>query len=290
MRIVVTGGAGFIGSHIAVYLKERGFKTVAVDSLERASGVERLERAGVPLIKGDVRSADLPHADAVIHAAAYISVEESWERPYEYMWNNVAATAKVAKQCADMGAHLIYISSAAVYGEPQRIPTSEDHPTRPLSPYGLSKLAGEQVAQMLAPKTAVLRLFNVYGPSQTGLYAGVIAKFLERAKRGLPPVVFGDGGQTRDFIHVSDVVRFVEVVLERGVAGVFNVGTGRAASIRELADLVIRLARLDGGPVYAPPRPGDIKHSVADITRARRLGWEPRVRIEEGLRELWATW
>ncbi len=139
MRVVVTGGAGFVGSHVAAYLAERGFRVVAVDNLERASAVRRLEEVGVPLVVGDVRSADLPPADAVVHAAAYINVEESWERPYDYMWNNAAATARVAKQCAETGARLVYISSAAVYGEPQHLPINENHPTKPLSPYGLSK-------------------------------------------------------------------------------------------------------------------------------------------------------
>jgi UDP-glucose 4-epimerase len=174
VRVEVTDGAGFVGSHVAAYLAERGFRVVAVDSLERASAVRRLEEVGVPLVVGDVRRVDLPPADAVVHAAAYINVEESWERPYDYMWNNAAATARVAKRCAETGARLIYISWAAVYGEPQRLPIDEDHPTRSLSPYGLSKLAGKQVAQMLAPGAAVLRLFNVYGPGQTGPYAGVI--------------------------------------------------------------------------------------------------------------------
>ena len=286
---MVTGGAGFVGSHVAAYLAERGFRVVAVDNLERASAVKRLEEAGVPLVVGDVRHMDLPPADAVVHAAAYISVDESWERPYDYMWNNAAATARVAKQCAETGARLIYISSAAVYGEPQHLPIDESHSTRPLSPYGLSKLVGEQMTQMLAPGAAVLRLFNVYGPGQTGPYAGVIAKFVERAKRGLPPVIYGDGTQTRDFIHVADVARLVEVVLDRGVAGVYNVGTGRAVSIRELAAIVMRLAGLGGEPLYTPPRPGDIRHSAADITRARSLGWEPQIEIEEGLRELWTS-
>jgi UDP-glucose 4-epimerase len=290
VRVVVTGGAGFIGSHVAAYLAERGFRVVAVDNLKRASAVRRLEEVGVPLVVGDVRHVDLPPADAVVHAAAYISVEESWERPYDYMWNNAAATARVAKRCAETGARLVYISSAAVYGEPQRLPIDESHPTRPLSPYGLSKLAGEQITQMLAPGAAILRLFNVYGPGQTGPYAGVVSKFIERAKRGLPPVIYGDGTQTRDFVHVADVARFVEVVLDRGAAGVYNVGTGRAASIRELAAIVMRLAGLNGEPLYAPPRPGDIKHSVADVTKARALGWEPRVPLEEGLRRLWTTW
>jgi UDP-glucose 4-epimerase len=290
VRVVVTGGAGFVGSHVAVYLVERGFRVVAVDSLERASAVRRLEEVGVTLIVGDVRSVDLPPSDAVVHAAAYISVDESWERPYDYMWNNAAATARVAKQCAETGARLVYISSAAVYGEPQRLPIDENHPTKPLSPYGLSKLAGEQVAQMLAPGAAVLRLFNVYGPGQTGPYAGVVSKFIERAKGGLPPVIYGDGTQTRDFVHVADVAQFVEVVLDRGAAGVFNVGTGRAVSIRELATIVMRLAGLSGEPLYAPPRPGDIKHSAADVTKAKLLGWQPQIPLEEGLRELWTTW
>jgi len=289
MRVVITGGAGFIGSHVAAYLAERGFRVVAVDSLERASAVRRLEEAGVPLVVGDVRLVDLPPADAVVHAAAYINVEESWERPYDYMWNNAAATARVAKQCAKTGARLVYISSAAVYGEPQRLPIDESHPTRPLSPYGLSKLAGEQITQMLAPGAAVLRLFNVYGPGQTGPYAGVVSKFIERAKRGLLPVIYGDGSQTRDFVHVADVAQFVEFVLERGAAGVFNVGTGRAVSIRELAAIVMRLAGLGGEPLYGPPRPGDIKHSVADVTKAKSLGWQPQIGIEEGLRELWSS-
>jgi UDP-glucose 4-epimerase len=290
VRVVVTGGAGFVGSHVAAHLAERGFRVVAVDNLERASAVKRLEEVGVPLVVGDVRHVDLPPADVVVHAAAYINVEESWERPYDYMWNNAAATARVTKRCAETGARLVYISSAAVYGEPQRLPIDESHPTKPLSPYGLSKLAGEHVAQMLAPGAAVLRLFNVYGPGQTGTYAGVVSKFVERAKRGLPPVIYGDGTQTRDFIHVADVARLVEVVLDRGAAGVFNVGTGRAVSIRELAAIVMRLAGLGGEPLYGPPRPGDIKHSAAEVSKARALGWEPQMPLEEGLRRLWTTW
>jgi UDP-glucose 4-epimerase len=143
---------------------------------------------------------------------------------------------------------------------------------------------------MLAPGAAVLRLFNVYGPGQTGPYAGVISKFVERAKRGLSPVIYGDGTQTRDFIHVADVARFVEVVLDRGAAGVFNVGTGRAVSIRELAAIVMRLAGLGGEPLYGPPRPGDIKHSAADVSKAKSLGWQPQMPLEEGLRRLWTTW
>lgn len=290
VRVVVTGGAGFIGSHVAVYLKSLGFDVIAVDNLERASAVGRLEEAGVPLVVADLRYAELPRGDAVIHAAAYISVGESWEKPYEYMWNNAAVTAKVGREAARSGAYLVYLSSAAVYGNPLYTPIDEGHPTRPTSPYGLSKLAGEEALALLRNaglKYAVARLFNVYGPGQTGPYAGVITRFLERAKRGLPPVIYGTGEQTRDFIHVADVARLVAALLEKGAQGVFNVGTGRAVSIRDLARMVMKLAGLDGGPAYADPRPGDIMHSVADISKARGLGWGPRIALEEGLAQLW---
>ncbi|AFA40069.1 UDP-glucose 4-epimerase [Pyrobaculum oguniense TE7] len=290
MKIVVTGGAGFIGSHVAAHLKSRGFDVVVVDSLERASGARRLKEAGVPLVEGDLRFVEIPKCDAVVHAAAYISVEESWEKPYEYMWNNAAVTAKVGKEALRMGAFLVYLSSAAVYGNPIYTPIDEEHPTRPTSPYGLSKLAGEEALAMLRNaglKYAVARLFNVYGPGQTGPYAGVITKFIERARAGLPPVIFGSGEQTRDFVHVLDVARFVETLVEKGAQGVFNVGTGRAVSIKELARVVMKLAGIGGEPIYASPRPGDIAHSVANIKKARGLGWEPKITLEEGLAQLW---
>ena len=289
MRVVVTGGAGFIGSHVAVYLKSRGFDVVAVDNLERASGVDRLKEAGVPLVVADLRREELPRCDAVVHAAAYISVEESWEKPYEYLWNNAAVTAKVGREALRMGAYLVYISSAAVYGNPIYLPIDEEHPTRPTSPYGLSKLAGEEALALLRNaglKYAVTRLFNVYGPGQTGPYAGVITRFLERARAGLPPVILGTGEQTRDFIHVLDVARFISLLIEKGAEGVYNVGTGMAVSIRELAHMVMKLAGIHGEPIYTDPRPGDILYSVANIEKARGLGWEPRIELKEGLRQI----
>lgn len=290
VKIVVTGGAGFIGSHVAAHLKSRGFDVVAVDSLERASGLGRLRATEVPLVVADLRRDELPRGDAMVHAAAYISVDESWEKPYEYMWNNAAVTAKVGKEALRMGAFLVYLSSAAVYGNPVYTPIDEEHPTRPTSPYGLSKLAGEEALALLQSaglKYAAARLFNVYGPGQTGPYAGVITKFIERARAGLPPVIFGSGEQTRDFIHVLDVALFIETLVEKGAQGVFNVGTGRAVSIKELARVVMKLAGIGGEPIYASPRPGDIAHSVANIKKARGLGWEPKITLEEGLAQLW---
>lgn len=289
VKVAVVGGAGFIGSHVSIFLKERGFDVVVVDSLERANSADVLGEAGVPLIVADVRRDELPGADVYIHAAAYIDVEESWERPYEYAVNNAAATLRLAKRALEIGAFLVYVSSAAVYGQPRYLPVDEGHPTEPTSPYGLTKLWGEQAVSLYSKvglRHAVVRPFNVYGPRQRGPYAGVIARFVERARRGLPPIIYGDGKQTRDFIHVSDVASLIAAVVERGAEGTYNAGTGRAVSVAQLARLIARLAGLDADPVYAPSRPGDIRHSVADIRRARTLGWEPRIRLEDGVRQL----
>ncbi|MEM3997155.1 MAG: GDP-mannose 4,6-dehydratase [Pyrobaculum sp.] len=290
--IVITGGAGFIGSHLALELRRRSFDVVAVDNMERAKAADLLEREGVPLVRADVRFGELPRGDVYIHAAAYIDVEESWQTPFEYAVNNAAATLRLAKKAWEEGAFFVYISSAAVYGEPKRLPIDEGHPTEPISPYGLTKLWGEQAAALYGRaglKYAVVRPFNVYGPRQSGPYAGVITKFVERARAGLPPVIYGDGEQTRDFIHVEDVARLVAAVVERRAEGVYNAGTGRAVSINQLARLVMRLAGVDGEPQYASPRPGDIRHSVADVTKAKALGWEPRIELEEGIRRLLAA-
>ncbi|MEM0335665.1 MAG: NAD-dependent epimerase/dehydratase family protein [Thermofilum sp.] len=296
MKVLVTGGAGFVGGHVALLLAEKGYSVVALDNLERPSRytLSRLREAGVQLVVSDVRGqVSCAGFDAVVHAAAYIDVAESVEKPLEYFENNAIATAKLAKACSDSGAELfIYLSSAAVYGEPTYLPVREDHPTRPISPYGLSKLMGEQVLEVFSKVYGLsyltLRLFNVYGPGQSAAYAGVIAKFVERAARGLPPVIFGDGSQTRDFVHVRDVARAVLAALERGLRNeVLNVASGKPTSILELAKLVTRLAGLELEPVYDRPRPGDVKHSYADIAKAReRLGFQPLVSLEEGVREL----
>ncbi|MEL9989881.1 MAG: GDP-mannose 4,6-dehydratase [Thermoproteus sp.] len=290
--IVVTGGAGFIGSHVAVELKRRGHEVVAVDNLERAKAADLLEREGVPLVVADVRTGEIPRGEAYIHAAAYIDVEESWQRPFEYAVNNAAATLRLAKKAWEERAFFVYISSAAVYGEPRRLPIDENHPTEPISPYGLTKLWGEHAVALYGRaglKYAVVRPFNVYGPRQSGPYAGVITKFVERARAGLPPVIYGDGEQTRDFIHVEDVAKLVAAITEKKAEGVYNAGTGKATSINQLARLVMRLAGVEGEPLYAPPRPGDVRHSVADIKKVRSLGWEPRVELEEGIKRLLAT-
>ncbi|MEM2293940.1 MAG: GDP-mannose 4,6-dehydratase [Candidatus Bathyarchaeia archaeon] len=299
MKVLITGGAGFIGHNVAIFLRDFGFDVAVFDNLKRSAefSVKRLAERNIPLIKGDVLNAHtlneaLRDVDVVIHAAAYINVKESFKRPTLYLKNNVIGTASVAEACLNKGVKLlIYLSSAAVYGEPISTPISETHPTNPISPYGLSKMMGEEVVKFYSKyglKHVILRLFNVYGPRQSKAYAGVITRFIERAVEGFQPIIYGDGEQTRDFVHVKDVSEAIKQTMERDVVNeTFNIGSGAPTKIKELANLVINLANLKCKPVYRHPRAGDIKHSYADISKAKRLlGFRPKVSLKEGLKEL----
>ncbi|MBO3800389.1 MAG: NAD-dependent epimerase/dehydratase family protein [Candidatus Brockarchaeota archaeon] len=299
MKILITGGAGFIGHNLAIYLKNNGFNVEVIDSFERSTtfAIKRLEEADVPAIRISIIETEsmrrfFKEADAVIHAAAYVDVAESMEKPLIYLENNVLGTASVVKASLETGVGLlIYLSSAAVYGDPIRLPIDENHPTNPISPYGLSKLMGEEVVRFFSKyglKQIVLRLFNIYGPGQNAAYAGVITKFFERVRKGLPPIVYGDGEQTRDFIHVDDVAEAVKLVLESACVGeVLNIGSGNPTRIRDLATLVMRLHGVSGEPIYTNERLGDIKHSCADISKARKLlGFKPRINLEHGLKKV----
>ncbi|MEM3550707.1 MAG: NAD-dependent epimerase/dehydratase family protein [Candidatus Bathyarchaeia archaeon] len=299
MKVLITGGAGFIGHNVAMFLRDFGFDVVVFDSLKRSSesSVKRLIERNIPMLKGDVLNAyalndALRGVDVVVHAAAYISVGESFKKPTLYLKNNVLGTASIAKACLNKGVKLlIYLSSAAVYGEPVNPPISEMHPTNPTSPYGLSKLMGEEVVRFYSKyglKHVILRLFNVYGLGQSKAYAGVVAKFIERAVKGLPPIIYGDGEQTRDFMHVNDVSEAIKQTIEKNVVNeTFNIGSGIPTKIKDLAELVMNIVKLDRKPIHRKPRVGDIKHSYADISKAENLiDFKPRVNLNEGLKEL----
>jgi len=240
----------------------------------------------------DVVEKAVKGVDAVIHLAALIDVAESIEKPDLYFDVNARGTYNIAKACKGVSV-LVFASSCAVYGEPVKLPVAEDCTIAPKSPYAATKVAGEAFIQAYSNlydyRYAILRLFNVYGPKQSKAYAGVIIEFIKRVSRGEPPIIFGDGEQTRDFIHVGDVVSAVMRVLTNEKAwGVFNIGSGKPVTINQLAKLILKLMnREDLEPVYAPPRPGDIRHSVADIAKARKvLGFEPRISLEEGVKSL----
>lgn len=293
--ILVTGGAGFIGSHIAEALVEDNAVRV-LDDLSTG------QRENVPetadLIVGDVRdddqlSAAMEGVDLVFHEAAVVSVTRSIERPREANRTNAAATVALLENARAEDARVVFASSAAVYGHPESVPIAEGDPQRPTSPYGVSKLTADQYVRLYADlydlPTVSLRYFNAYGPGQPGGdYSGVISTFLEQAGNDEPITVEGDGRQTRDFVHVSDLVRAnLRAATTTHVGEAYNVGTGNAITIERLARLVREATGADSPIEFVDPRQGDIRHSRADTSAAReRLGFEASVDLEAGLRTI----
>ena len=305
LRILVTGAAGFIGSHVVEELAgEQGdgrerHEILAVDDfsagrVERAGGitVQRLDVTR-PGEVGEAFRAFRP--EAVIHLAAQVSVERSLERPDHDVDVNVYGTLNVLRAAARAGTRrVVFASSAAVYGNPRRLPVDESHPLEPLSVYGRSKLMAEWLVQEYARgrgfEYVILRLGNVYGPRQRPETGPVVARFFLDALAGRGPVIHGDGLQTRDFVYVRDVARAFRRALAGPANLVANIAGGTATAIRDLAERVCRLVGAGEGdgrrvePRFGPPRPGDIRDSVLDNRVAREvLGWEPQVDLATGL-------
>jgi UDP-glucose 4-epimerase len=293
-NVLVTGGAGFIGGHIARTLADDN--DVAVLDIRADAPSE-----AVSLIEGDIRDEDtveaaVADADVVFHEAAMVSVDESVAKPKASHDVNARGTLNVLEAARTNDARVVLASSAAVYGDPDETPVPETHPLEPTSPYGLDKLASDHYARLYHDlyglETAALRYFNVYGPGQTGGdYAGVIEVFLEQARNGDPITVHGDGEQTRDFVHIDDVVQANLLAAETDAVGeAFNVGTGESVTIRRLAELLRDAVDSDSEIVHTDPREGDIRYSCADINNARdELGYEPAFELEAGLRTLVAS-
>lgn len=297
-KVVVTGGAGFIGSNLAEALVEGGYDVVVVDDLSTGR-IENLHtlRERLELVRGSITNLELLRdvlkgATCVFHQAAIPSVQRSVESPLATNEANVNGTLKVLIAARDCGVEkVVYASSSSVYGDTPELPKREDMVPEPLSPYAVSKLAGEHYCEVFSEvyglKTVCLRYFNVYGPRQdpTSQYAAVIPSFITRVLDGKPPVIYGDGEQTRDFTFVKDVVRANILAMERG-EGVLNIACGRRVSINELAHKVMEIVGVELEPIYESPRQGDVRHSLADISRAKaELGYEPAYDLVEGLKE-----
>jgi UDP-glucose 4-epimerase len=303
LKALVTGGAGFIGSHLVDRLVDSGYVVRVVDDLSTGSLEnihDPLKNGRVEFVEGDVRNASVVErcvegVDVVFHLAAVASVPFSVEHPHFTFDVNVKGTMNLLRSCSRKKVcKLVYVSSCAVYGEPEFLPITEEHPTRPISPYAESKLAGEKFCLGFHKErllcAAVLRLFNVYGPRQGNSdYAGVITRFVERCRQGLPLVVYGDGEQSRDFVNVSDVVEGIvrSAESEGAEAEIFNIGSGVPTSINELAEIFMDLGGVDLGVSSEAARVGDIKQSYADISKAEKvLGYHPKVCLRDGLRDL----
>jgi UDP-glucose 4-epimerase len=303
-EILVTGGAGFIGSHIVDRLLDEELKVRVLDNLstgEKKNLAQHKNKKSFQFIEGDIRNFDLVKkavegVDAVIHEAALVSVTRSIENPLLSNEINVTGTVNLLKACTD--AHVkrfVLASSCAVYGDTKTLPNHENLAPKPLAPYAADKLAAENYAKVFHEvyglETVSLRYFNVYGPRQKyGPYSGVISIFINRLLKNEPPIICGDGKQTRDFINIKDVVKANMLALSKQKAAgeVFNISTGETTTINKLAETIQKIMdKTDLKPVHAEPRPGDIKHSYGDINKAKRnLEYTPKVQLEEGLSEL----
>lgn len=305
-RVLITGGAGFIGSHLAEGLLTAGFEVIALDN--EATGDRANLPAGAEFVRGDVRDAAALDAvfargiDAVLHVAGQASIRVSFADPAGDLEVNTLGTIRVLEACLRHRVpRLLFASSMTIYGSQPVTPTPETAPPDPISYYAITKLAAERYvhATALRPdlgfdfQVTSFRMFNVYGPRQslTNAYQGVFAIFVGNVLRGEPITIYSDGEQARDFVHVSDVTRAWITALDHPAAmgQVFNLGTGVPTRVNTLADIVLRAfgQTRDSYPVvYKPAHAGDMRLSAADISRAREaLGWVPQVRIEDGMAE-----
>lgn len=303
-KVLVSGGAGFIGSHIVDQLIKERMEVIVLDNLERGYLENiKLHMCGgnLTFVRGDVRDYRLVEelvedVDAIIHLAALTSVPESFKDPFMYNDVNVVGTLNFLKASLNSDVRrFIYASSCAVYGNPKKLPIKESHSLHPKSPYGIGKIAAEYYLhlyfEMFGVKTVCLRYFNVYGPRQVcNQYSGVIIQFLNCLRENRSLVIFGDGEQTRDFVHVQDVVKATMLGLARSNAAgeVFNVGTGEATTINHVAKTLLEIfGNRDSKVVHSKSREGDIRHSVADISKAKKvLLYAPEVTWQEGLKNV----
>jgi len=292
-EVVVTGGAGFIGSAVVNLLLEKGYTVRVVDDLSTGDLRNLPDHPRLRLVKHDVTVAEgldnvLNGAETIIHMAAVASVPECESNPMKAFKVNVRGLENIIKLGVKNSVKkIVFTSSAAVYGDVEE-PVSEEAPPKPFSVYGHTKLLGETLLENSGVPSVVFRIFNAYGRTGAGVGTyGVVDRFLKNLKEGKPLEIYGDGKNVRDFIHARDVANAIALSVEKDVDGfnVFNLGTGRATTIYELANLVLKLSS-QGRVVMHPPRQGDIKYSVADISKAaRELGFKPTVTLEDYIKQ-----
>jgi UDP-glucose 4-epimerase len=311
-KVLVTGGAGFIGSHLVDRLLSEGLEVTVIDNLDtgRLENIaHHQDREEFHFVKGDIRDFNLvkeimKDKDAIFHEAALASVILSVENPILTNDINVSGTLNLLKASVDHHVkRFIFASSAAIYGETPSPQKREDVTSTPTNPYGVSKLAAENYVKVFNKvyglETVSLRYFNVYGPRQSfdiqSAYGGAITIFTNRLLKNMPPIIYGDGEQTRDFIYIQDVVEANILALnsKKAAGESFNIGTGKNISVNQVAEILKEIMnRKDLKNVHANPRPTDIRHGYADVSKAKRmLGFHPKVPLKEGLIKLvnWYT-
>ena len=297
MKFVVTGGAGFIGSHLAKFLVKNNHKVVIIDNLIRGTLNNITEiKDDVEFHKVDISNyneidAVVDSVDGIFHEAALASVPQSFKEPERYQEVNAIGSENIFKLGKKHNAKIVFASTSSVYGDQTKFPVNENAQTNPLNPYGQSKLEAEKFASKYATdglKVIGLRYFNVFGIGQNPEYAGVIPKFIERILQNKPPIIEGDGNNIRSFTFVDDVVQANILAFQSNVNHEFiNIASEDMTSINELAEKMIKMSGLNLKPIYDEPRKGDIKKSNADISKAKELlKWNTKITLEEGLKKI----
>ena len=297
MKYVVTGGAGFIGSHITKKLIERGDIVTVIDNMEtgKEKNLEEV-KSKINFVKGDILDVDLlenitKDIDGIFHQAALASVQDSFNEPDKYHNVNVNGTENVLKLSKKYGFKVVYASSSSVYGNPVRIPIKESDDKNPINPYAVTKLKKEELAikySRMGVSVIGLRYFNVFGKGQSKEYAGVLKLFLERIRDKLPPKINGDGTQFRDFVHVNDVVNANIMSMDSDVTHeFFNVGTNTAITILNLAKTIIECSGLNIEPIFGPALDGDVHQTKANIDLIKKkIGWEPSIMLVDWIKDI----
>lgn len=302
MKILITGGAGFIGSHLCEKYTKEGHTVVCLDNFMSGNLMNirhLLDYRNFKLIKGEIRDFELlekimRNVDIVFHLAAQIHVDRSYIEPKLTYEINVMGTQNILEVARMYDAKkIIHASTSEVYGSAQYVPIDEKHPLNAPHPYGASKTAADRMCyayiQTYGMNISIMRLFNIFGPRQRDIgYGGVISVFTRRILSGIPPIIYGDGRQTRDYTYVEDAVGAYDSVLNHNdpMGEPINFGSGREVSILDLANMIIDLCGKSGDikPVHVEPRMGEVKRLIADATKAKNvLGWEPKYDLQEGL-------
>lgn len=296
MRFVITGGAGFIGSYITKLLLEKNHDVIVIDNMHTGKKENLPDSDKLEFFQVDVRNyvlleKYLQNIDGIFHEAGLTLVPESFEKPEEYHDVNVNGTKNIFEIGKKLGIKIVYASSSSVYGDIETIPINEDNPKNPINPYGKTKVQKDELAEKFSKEGCSiigLRYFNVFGRGQTGTYAGVITKFLDRLKNKTAPIIYGDGKQVRDFVSVEDVAKAnLQAMLSNTKSGFFNIGTGMTTTILELAELMIKISNNNVKPIFEESRKGDVRLSQADISNTQKyLSWQAEIKLEDGLKKL----
>ena len=295
MKYVVTGGAGFIGSHLTERLVKQGDVVTVIDN-QNTGKIENLKSVSkkINFVQNDIRDFEvlrslMENVDGIFHQAAMASVQDSFRIPEKFHDVNVNGTENIFKIAKEFGIKVVYASSSSVYGDTSILPTTESDEKRPINPYAKTKFEKDKLAEQYAKnglKVIGLRYFNVFGPRQSKEYAGVIKLFLDRIQQGLPPLVNGDGLQIRDFVYVDDAVNANILSMKSDIDfEFFNIGTGTTISILDLANMIIKFSGLKIKPIHRPALSGDVRATQADITKVKTmLKWRPTISIQDWLK------